>query len=135
MGDSEEGGGGSVFWKLEAKKAKNESHVKVGKKVDQKGEDEDDNTDLGYHLTISFLKPNGLTQGQFLTHLQSPQGLKLSTKDNKRVFFNLPIENKKAQIRVSWGQSEHHEGTGGKRPLARVRKGVARRKKPQRSKR
>ena len=117
MGDSEEGGGGSVFWKLDAKGVEpgKAHHKHIDKKVDQDGEDEDDKAQLGFHFTVSILKSDGFTQEEFLEHLKS--SLTLSIKDNKRVYFNLPIEKKKAQIRVSWGASENHEGTGGTKPL------------------
>ena len=114
MGDSEEGGGGSVHWRLEAKDAKNASHNHVDKKVDQEGDDNDGA--VGTDFTVSVLMPRDFPggRGAFLTHLQS---LLMPSKDKERVFFNLPIEDKRpAQIRVSWGKSEHHEGTMEKRP-------------------
>ena len=111
MGDSESGGDGSVHWKLEAKNADEADHKHIGKKVDQRGKDDDG--DEGTDFTVSIRRPGNLSQQQFLDHLRSASGLKLSTKDGDRVYFNHPIEHKKAQIRVSWGDSNHHEGTGG----------------------
>ena len=108
MGDSEEGGGGSVHWKLEAKKAKSANHKDVNQKVNQEGEDEDGK--VGTDFTVSVLVQGQFSQEEFLIHLRKQ--LRLSS-DKKRVYFNLPIEEKPAQIRVSWGDSKHHEGSGG----------------------
>ena len=115
MGDSEEGGGGSVEWKLQAKNASKAKHGHE-KKSDDKHEINQDGTDedgkVGNHFTVSFLKPSNQTQQEFIDHLRSPNGLKASTKDPNRVYFNLKIvEKTPAQIRVSWGDSDNHEGT------------------------
>ena len=114
MGDSEEGGGGSVYWKLEAKNVNNASHSQVNKKVDQEGKDEDGAP--GTDFTVSVLVPEDMTGAGFLAHLKSILTL---TSNEKRVFFNHPIEEKPtpAQIRVSWGDSHYHEGNGGKKTL------------------
>ena len=109
MGDSAEGGGGSVYWKLDAKKANGE-HEQDGNHVKQKGKDDDEKTAEGYYFTVSVLPRGNLTAPQFLDYLKLR--LKVSA-DGKRVYFNHPIEDKKEQIRVSWGNSNNHEGTGG----------------------
>ena len=113
MGDSEEGGGGSVYWKLEAKDVGpgQANHNHTGKNVKQGGKDDDEKAEPGYHFTVSVLKRNGMDGGQFLAHLKSAL-----TLDGDRVYFNHPIEDKKAQIRVSWGKSDYHKGTGGTNP-------------------
>ena len=109
MGDSEEGGGGSVQWKLEAKDVSEVEHKHEGKKVEGKGKDEDGKK--GTDFTVSVLKRNGMTGAAFLDYLKTAL-----TLDGDRVYFNHPIEDKKAQIRVSWGNSDHHKGTGGTNP-------------------
>ena len=113
MGDSEEGGGGSVRWKLEVDDAKSANHNHTGNKVKQGGEDDDG--EVGTDFTVSVQVPRGMTGPAFLAHLQ---GMLTLNSSGSRVFFNHPIEeNRPAQIRVSWGDSSHHEGTGGKRSL------------------
>jgi len=118
VGDSAEGGGGSVHWSLEAKKVGTgqADHQQNGQNVKQKGKDDDLKAKPGFHFTISIRTPDGFTREEFLAHLRSLEGLQESA-DAERVFFNLPIEeDKEAQIRVSWGESDHHEGTGGTHP-------------------
>ena len=122
MGDSEEGGGGSVKWRLETEHGDDVVHEQNGKKVKQKGRDDDEKAETGFHFTVSIQVPNGFTRDEFLEHLRSDSGLKKSTKDDERVYFNLEIEeDRPKQIRVSWGKSDHHEGTGGTKPLLDTR--------------
>ena len=116
MGDSEEGGGGSVEWKLEAKNASKakHGHEKKNDKQEITQEGKDEGGAIGTDFTVSIQVPNGLTRDDFLDHLRSPSGLKPSKEDD-RVYFNLPIERERPkQIRVSWGDSSYHEDNGGK---------------------
>ena len=108
MGDSEEGGGGSVKWKVEARNSNNASHKHDQGEVEQEGTDEDGAVDTDF--TVSVLVPEDVDPDDFLQYLKDQLQL---TNNKKRVYFNHPIQDEEAQIRVSWGQSNHHEGNGG----------------------
>jgi hypothetical protein len=106
MGDSETGGGGSVYWNLVANNVLDgESHdKKVGNGRQQDGRDLDGA--VGDFFTVSIKLP---ANGSSVTMTPDPN-------DRTRVFFNLPIGIDPKQIRISWGVSPNHRGIGGPGP-------------------
>lgn len=125
MSDQATGGDGSVRWsinaesvkQLESRHAKNGKHVHEG--VDKTGAP-------GDWFTVSIKVPNRFkTVESYLQALRgddSVWGIKPDPGREKRVEFNIKIERMTpAQVRVSWGDSEH---------VHRPRKAAKRRKKP-----
>ncbi len=97
MGDNQVGGGGSVHWNIrvhDPKKAHNEPHP-TGR--GWRGHDKDGEVDDWF--TVSVKVPEGFTP-KFQRHPTDPE----------RVYFNLPIERNRNQIRISWGNSPNHVG-------------------------
>ena len=110
MGDNNTGGGGSVQWSIDVKhaglKAADGTSTDMGQQ-NHGGHDLDG--EVGDLFTVSIKVPGGDSAQAYINELKT----KLSP-DGNRIFFNLPIEKHDNQIRVSWGESDHHKGEANK---------------------
>ena len=112
-GDSETGGGASVHWKVDAGKVEEsdtDNRRSTGTEWHQHGRDQDGV--VGTDFTVSIKPPRDMTAGDYLVVLRRQLDV-----DGGRVYFNLPIEDDKKQVRISWGDSENHSGNGGKKSI------------------
>ena len=107
-GDSEEGGGGSFHWKVSANNAATAGQSQNGNKVDHIGSDDPGEIKPGEKFTVSIKVPNGVLPGDFLNTLKG--ALTVDAIDSVRVYYILPLENDKTQVRVSWGNSPNNRG-------------------------
>ena len=100
-----------MYWKVEASTVEdNDAHdTKLGgQKRRHDGRDQDGAT--GTDFTVSLKVPEGMSAQDFISKVKLHP-----TDGNRRVYFNLPIENDKQQIRISWGDANpNHRGNGGK---------------------
>ena len=117
MGDNQTGGGGSVYWSVDGERvaetgprAPHNQHAGHGiGRHHQDGIDEDGA--IGDLFTVSIKVPNGFESAQaYLSQFEWQVD-----NGGRRIYFNLPIEDDPDQIHVSWGDSVHHRGIGGKR--------------------
>ena len=104
-GDSEEGGGGSFHWKVSAKNSDHADHAHNGKQVDQSGSDDPGELEPGEKFTVSIKLPAEVSSADFLN---------AGIIDGGRVYFILPLEDDKTQVRVSWG--EDNPNNRGRKP-------------------
>ena len=98
MGDSETGGGASVYWNINANDVRpGESHdQQAGNGRKQDGRDREGT--IGDFFKVSIKIPAGGLPPELAALQPDPN-------DPQRVFFNLRIEDDKKQIRISWGNS------------------------------
>ena len=115
-GDSQTGGGGSVFWSVDVDNVDNnpvettcEDHG--GGRYHQRGHDNDGVAGID-KFTISIRIPEQALDAQAL--LAALQGA--DTSEAGRVKFALPIERHKDQIRITWGN--HPVAARGKKIFA-----------------
>ena len=97
MGDNQVGGGGSVHWNIRVKDPKRAHNGPRSIGHGWQGHDKDG--DVGDWFTVSVKVPKGFAP-RFEQHPTDPG----------RLYFNLPIERDRSQIRISWGNSPHHVG-------------------------
>jgi hypothetical protein len=111
MSDQATGGDGSVRWSINAESVKQHQsqHAKNGKLLH---EGIDNTGTPGDWFTVSIKVPNRFkTVESYLKALRGDDptwGIKPDPNKRKRIEFNIQIERMTpAQVRVSWGDSEH----------------------------
>ena len=120
MGDSQTGGDGSVQWSVDGTsvadtgpKAPRNQHTNPGKGPHHQDGVDDDGA-IGDFFTVSIRVPQGVAVDEYLRQF-------VWQVDGRRIWFNLPIEedplHQPDQVRVSWGDSVHHKGIGGKKKV------------------
>jgi hypothetical protein len=129
-GDSNTGGGGSVYWSLDvnnADDAKTKDTKIANKRHHQEGKDCDGNPANGDVFTVTIRIPQGQTPGGYVTGLQN--AIQLSS-DNAHVWFTVPIEDLGAaddhrQINIKWGDQSQLARHGNAAAKALARGGTA----------